>query len=124
LDLAEVGPLHFARPEGERFRAIDLARAALAQGGSAPAILSVADEEAVAAFLTRRIPFSAILPVVEETMSRVPTAPIDRPSDLAEAEREARTAAQARIARIGGNASPTPRRHAGVRVPMYQEERF
>jgi 1-deoxy-D-xylulose-5-phosphate reductoisomerase len=71
LDLAKVGPLTFEEPDLERFPALRLAKAALAAGGAAPAILNAADEVAVAAFLDRRIGFLDIARVVSETLERM-----------------------------------------------------
>jgi len=54
LDLTMVGRLEFERPDPRRFPCLELARRALAAGGTAPAILNAANEEAVAAFLAGR----------------------------------------------------------------------
>ncbi|HLI67307.1 MAG TPA: 1-deoxy-D-xylulose-5-phosphate reductoisomerase [Caulobacteraceae bacterium] len=71
LDLAAVGALTFAAPDAERFPAIGLARAAMNAGGSAPAVMSAANETAVAAFLDRRIGFLDIAATVAETLARL-----------------------------------------------------
>ena len=93
LDLVEIGRLDFAAPDPERFPALRLARAALDQGGAAPAILNAANEVAVAAFLDRRIGFLQIAAIVEETMSRYdPPAPV-RIEDVIAIDREARSQA-------------------------------
>jgi len=68
LDLASLGELTFEPPEPEKFRSIALAFEALKTGGSAPAVLNVANEEAVYAFLDRRIGFSEIPKVVESAL--------------------------------------------------------
>ncbi len=60
LDLAEVGRLDFEEPDRERFPCLDLAYAALRGAESAPAVLSAANEVAVEAFLSGRIPFPEI----------------------------------------------------------------
>ncbi|HXF52575.1 MAG TPA: 1-deoxy-D-xylulose-5-phosphate reductoisomerase [Hyphomicrobiaceae bacterium] len=57
LDLVTLGSLTFEAPDEERFPSLGLARAALARGGSAPAVLNAANEVAVAAFLGRSIGF-------------------------------------------------------------------
>ncbi len=51
LDLAAVGNLSFEAPDEARFPALTIAREALRSGGTAPAILSAANEIAVEAFL-------------------------------------------------------------------------
>jgi 1-deoxy-D-xylulose-5-phosphate reductoisomerase len=60
LDLAAVGRLDFETPDPERFPCLALAYRALAADEAAPAVLNAANEEAVAAFLSGRIPFPAI----------------------------------------------------------------
>jgi 1-deoxy-D-xylulose-5-phosphate reductoisomerase len=82
LDLARVGPLTFEEPDLDRFPALALAKAALAAGGRAPAVLNAADEVAVAAFLDRRIGFLDIARVVEETLERMEQVAVNaRPED-------------------------------------------
>ena len=60
MDLTRAMRLDFEVPDRERFPCLDLAYRALAAGGSLPAVLNAANEEAVAAFLDGRIPFTAI----------------------------------------------------------------
>lgn len=71
LDLARIGTLTFEDPDLQRFPMLRLARQALSAGGYAPAVFSAANEEAVKAFLDRRIGFLDIATVVEETLSRM-----------------------------------------------------
>jgi 1-deoxy-D-xylulose-5-phosphate reductoisomerase len=70
LDLTK-GPLTFEEPDYDRFPALKLAKAALAAGGSAPAVLNSANEIAVAAFLDRKIGFLDIAAIVADTLERV-----------------------------------------------------
>jgi 1-deoxy-D-xylulose-5-phosphate reductoisomerase len=60
LDLGRLGRLTFEPPDAARFPAFTLAYRALEMGGTAPAVLSGADEAAVAAFLERRCGFTRI----------------------------------------------------------------
>jgi 1-deoxy-D-xylulose-5-phosphate reductoisomerase len=60
LDLARLGRLSFEPPDAARFPAFTLAYRALELGGTAPAVLSGADEAAVAAFLAGRCRFTDI----------------------------------------------------------------
>ncbi len=60
LDLARLGKLCFEAPDAARFPAFTLAYRALEIGGTAPAVLSGADEGAVAAFLAGRCRFTDI----------------------------------------------------------------
>ncbi len=82
LDLAAAGSLEFEDPDPEKFPALGLARAALRAGGEMPAVLNGANEEAVAAFLDRRIPFPAVAETVAEVLER--WAPRNRPLESIE----------------------------------------
>ena len=75
LDLAAVGRLDFEAPDEDRFPALRLARAALRQGGTAPATLNAANEVAVAAFLGGRIAFLDIAALVERVLDAADVAP-------------------------------------------------
>jgi len=65
LDLARVGRLTFFEPDADKFPCLRLARVALERGGAAPVVLNAANEVAVAAFLDRRIGFTAIAELIE-----------------------------------------------------------
>ncbi len=73
LDLIAVSQLNFAKADEQRFPCLRLARQAIAQGGSSMAILNAANEIAVQAFLQRRIAFTRIPEMIEQTMQRVET---------------------------------------------------
>jgi 1-deoxy-D-xylulose-5-phosphate reductoisomerase len=64
LDLAEIAKLEFEALDNARFPALGLARAALSAGPAAMIALNAANEVAVAAFLGRHIPFTAIAQTV------------------------------------------------------------
>ena len=68
LDLLKVGRLDFEAPDPVRFPALRLAREALEEAGSAPAVLNAANEVAVGSFLEGRIPFKDIARLVEDTL--------------------------------------------------------
>ncbi len=97
LDLPSLGTLTFDTPDTARFPALRLARAALDEGGTMPAVLSGADEIAVEAFLGKDLPFTGIPMLVEETMAlhRVVAAPTLE--DCLEAERWARDKARSLV---------------------------
>jgi len=67
-NLAALGRLTFEPPDLERFPALALAMAALAEGQGAPTVLNAANEIAVAAFLEGRIAFGAIPGLVARTL--------------------------------------------------------
>jgi 1-deoxy-D-xylulose-5-phosphate reductoisomerase len=85
LDLVAAGPLAFERPDLDRFPALRLAIAALAEGGAMPAVLNAANEIAVEAFLDRRIAFPAIPALVEAVCEQLAAALPTPPSDVREA---------------------------------------
>ncbi len=68
LDLIGIEQLQFEPPDMERFRCLRLAYQAIEIGGAAPAVLNAANEVAVAAFLNHEMSFTAIPPVIEETL--------------------------------------------------------
>jgi 1-deoxy-D-xylulose-5-phosphate reductoisomerase len=75
LDLAAIGALHFEAPDPARFPCLELAWQAVRSGGTAPAALNAANEEAVGAFLARRIPFTGISSAVQWALDRTPAHP-------------------------------------------------
>jgi 1-deoxy-D-xylulose-5-phosphate reductoisomerase len=70
LDLAEIGTLEFDRPDAESFPALELARQAGRSGDAATCALNAANEVAVYAFLSRRIPFVGIPQVVARVLEQ------------------------------------------------------
>jgi 1-deoxy-D-xylulose-5-phosphate reductoisomerase len=92
LDLAEVGSLHFERPDTKRFPALRLAREAGIAGRTYPTVLSAADDEAVRAFLAGDLRFVDIPTVVEIVLDRHQPADVTLDS-IWEADRWARVAA-------------------------------
>ncbi len=105
LDLVEVAKLTFERPDPRRFPALDLAYAALRQGGAAPAVLNAANEVAVAAFLDGELPFTGIAPVIAETLERAGVRPADSLEAILAADGEARRLAVEQLARRRRRAS-------------------
>ena len=69
LDLGVIAQLNFENPDRERFPCLQLAYDAVTAGGDAPAVLNAANEMAVQAFLNRRIGFTEIAQVVENTLA-------------------------------------------------------
>jgi 1-deoxy-D-xylulose-5-phosphate reductoisomerase len=93
LDLAEIGALTFEPVDDDAFPCLGLARAAALAGGTAPCVLNAANEIAVHAFLNGRLDFLGIPAVIEETLERLPAAPVRAFESLYEADREARAVA-------------------------------
>jgi 1-deoxy-D-xylulose-5-phosphate reductoisomerase len=68
LDLTNTTSLTFEPPDGEQFPCLNLALDASRKGGTYPAVLSTADEVAVALFLEERISFTDIPKLVAEIL--------------------------------------------------------
>ena len=99
LDLLAHGRLDFEAPDLDAFPCLRLAYAALEAGGSAPATLNAANEEAVSAFLQGRIGFLSIPALVEEALQRIPHSSADSLDILLAADAAARTATLDAISR-------------------------
>ncbi len=76
LDLRRVGPLTFFEPDTDKFPCLRLARTALERGRAAPVVLNAANEIAVAAFLERRIGFTAIAELIEQALAESGTGEV------------------------------------------------
>ena len=87
--------LEFEVPDHDRFPCLRLGYQALAGGGTLPAVLNAANEEAVAAFLDERIAFTAIPESIEAVMEAHQTRPVRDLRDVLAADAWARE--QARI---------------------------
>jgi 1-deoxy-D-xylulose-5-phosphate reductoisomerase len=97
LDLVSIKTLSFEKPDPLRFPCLRLAYAALRAGGTAAAVLNAANEVAVAAFLERRLAFTGIARVIEQTMARVPPRAADDLEAILAADTDARRAAGAQV---------------------------
>jgi 1-deoxy-D-xylulose-5-phosphate reductoisomerase len=100
LDLTSISKLHFEAPDLERFPCISLAYRALRTGGTLPAVLNAANEEAVAAFLDERICLTEIPQVIEDVMDSHTSGPVEDIDTVLEADRLARLMAAAKIEKI------------------------
>jgi 1-deoxy-D-xylulose-5-phosphate reductoisomerase len=76
LDLAKLASLNFEQPDIDRFPCIALAYRALRTGGTLPAAMNAANEEAVQAFIEERIAFSDIPRVIEDVMNQHDSTPV------------------------------------------------
>jgi 1-deoxy-D-xylulose-5-phosphate reductoisomerase len=84
IDWTRAATLEFQPVDRATFPLLDLAVQAGRQGGTAPAALNAANEEAVAAFLAGRLPFPGIAEVVTEVLGRHrPAAALDLAAVLA-----------------------------------------
>lgn len=94
LDLAKTPSLTFEPPREECFPALNLARHAMASGGTAPAVLSAANEVAVAAFLQNRCGFYGITDAVEKVLELHHHLARPTLNDILNADQEARARAE------------------------------
>jgi 1-deoxy-D-xylulose-5-phosphate reductoisomerase len=99
MDFTKSIALEFAPPDRERFACLGLAYRALEAGGTAPAALNAANEEAVAAFLDGRAPFIAIPETIQEVLETEPRAPAATLEDVLEADARARQRARQALTR-------------------------
>ncbi|HLI04259.1 MAG TPA: 1-deoxy-D-xylulose-5-phosphate reductoisomerase [Terracidiphilus sp.] len=74
FDLAALRHLDFEQPDFERFPCLRLAFEAAEKGGAHCIALNAADEIAVEAFLSHRIPFMGIPRTIEQVLARTPEA--------------------------------------------------
>ncbi len=98
LDLCALRNLTFEHPEPGRFPCLELAYAALAADGTAPAVLNAANEVAVEAFLEGRIAFLDIPAIIQGTLDRHQVTPLRHLDDVLNADRWARQEARRLIA--------------------------
>jgi 1-deoxy-D-xylulose-5-phosphate reductoisomerase len=96
IDWRSVGALTFEVPDRDTFRCLTLAYEAGRQGGTAPAVLSAANEVAVEAFLGGAIRWLDIATVVEETL-HAGTGNADDVAGVLEADRVARERAASAV---------------------------
>lgn len=100
LDLARLSSLHFEEPDLDRFPCISLAYRALRTGGTLPAAMNAANEEAVQAFIDEKIAFSDIPQVTKSVMDSHRTSEVKDLDAVVDADRSARGAAQSVIRRL------------------------
>lgn len=97
LEWSSLGSLDFEPVDRATFRCLDIAFEAARKGGTYPAVMNAANEEAVAAFLDEQLAFLAIPSVVEDVVSSHEHAGELTLEAVLNAERWARTEARARI---------------------------
>lgn len=93
LDLTQLSALHFEAPDFERFPCLALAYRALRGGGTLPAAMNAANEEAVRAFLAGEIALTDIPRIIERVMDEHTTRPALSLAAVLEADSEARATA-------------------------------
>jgi 1-deoxy-D-xylulose-5-phosphate reductoisomerase len=99
LDLARLGKLTFEPTDPVRFPAFTLAYRALERGGTSPAVLSGADEGAVAAFLAGRCRFTEIAEICAEVLEAHAPEELRSVEQALAASEHGRREAEKRVAR-------------------------
>lgn len=98
LDLTALARLEFERPDATRFPAIRLAKQVIERSGTtAGAILNAANEEAVKAFLNKRIAFPRIAEVTAEALEAIKAEEAGSLEAIEEADRKGREYVGTRI---------------------------
>jgi 1-deoxy-D-xylulose-5-phosphate reductoisomerase len=105
LDLTTLSALHFEPPDPDRFPCLSLAYRALRAGGTLPAAMNAANEEAVQAFIDERISLTDIPLVIEAVMDGHQTQAATKLTTILDADRLARLAAAAEIQKLAKPAS-------------------
>jgi 1-deoxy-D-xylulose-5-phosphate reductoisomerase len=107
LDLTALSALHFEPPDLDRFPCIALAYRALREGGTLPAAMNAANEEAVQAFIEERICLTDIPRIIEAVMDGHNTQPATELTTVLAADDSARTSARNEIQKLAKPASLT-----------------
>jgi len=100
LDLPRTNALTFSEPDLDRFPCLDVALRTGRLGGTGPAVLNAANEEAVASFLAGELGFLDIAEVVRRVATANGTEPLRDLDQVMAADRTARTRARAEVAEI------------------------
>ena len=89
-NLTELGDFHFAEFNSGRYPAVSIALDAFKTGGTARAILNRANEEAVYAFLDKKIKFTQIEKIISQALANLSI--INQPSleEIVEADKQAK----------------------------------
>jgi len=107
-DLAALGQLSFEALDTDRYPAVALAREAGERGGTAPAVLNGANEEAVALFLQGQRRFDDIVPSVRRAVEAAPLAEDLTLTAVVAADRWARAHVRAPVDRASRVRSKLP----------------
>ncbi|HKJ91962.1 MAG TPA: 1-deoxy-D-xylulose-5-phosphate reductoisomerase [Longimicrobiales bacterium] len=97
FDPVAASPLTFEALDLERYPAFALGVQAGRAGGTAPAAFNAANEEAVTAFLERRLSFPGIADAIRYALDTVEVRPADSLAAVKRADAEARAAARTMI---------------------------
>ncbi len=94
IDLTEIAGLRFEKPDFDKFPCLGLAYDVAKKGGTAPAVLSAADEVVVDAFLEGKISFGDIHRILREVVESHDIKPKGNLNEILKADRWARQKAK------------------------------
>ncbi len=89
-NFAKIRQMTFEAPDFQKFPCLQLAYDALRRGGTAPAVLNVANEEAVYAFLDGKIKYTEIATLIEKALSKIKVTDHPNIHQILEIEKTAR----------------------------------
>ena len=97
LSLEKIEQLNFCKPDLKKFPSIRISRASLDSGGTSPSLLNAANEEAVRAFLDKKICFTQITEIISFVMDTIPIKTVKELENIFQADTLARKSALTRI---------------------------
>lgn len=100
LDLSQLSALTFEKPDLVRFPCLELAMEVINQPPAASIVLNASNEVAVDAFLSMRISFTDIVRVIDRTLQRIDSAPVNTIDDILAIDDQARRVSRESIARL------------------------
>lgn len=101
LSLTQIGSLSFFEPDNETFPGINICKAALKIGGTMPAIVNGANEEAVKLFLNDEISFLEITNVVQRALNSCKPSKINSLEEIFKADKLARNFVKENVIKKG-----------------------
>ena len=90
LSLTDYGTLSFYKPDYDTFECLSACINAIKKGGAYPCIANSVNEEAVALFLNRKIPFLKIGELVSEAVEKFEPMSVNSYGDIVKADKAAR----------------------------------
>ena len=100
LSLEKIEQLNFCKPDLKKFPSIGMSRASLDSGGTSPSLLNAANEEAVRAFLDKKICFTQITEIISFVMDTIPIKAVKELENIFQADTLARKSALTRIQQL------------------------
>lgn len=97
LNLAKLGNLSFHEPDNDIFKGMEICKSAFKKGGTMPAIVNGANEEAVNLFLDNKITFLEITNIVKEAMDNLESKDIKSLDDILKADESARNFVRSKV---------------------------